>query len=258
MNGVRLSERFFRWHPDNWPGLTPDELLHFAVDVFNRVALYDAWIKVKNRNCVLLLYPFLLPVKYSPNSCSIFKARSWVFFACSSLMRRFISLLKKRKVSIKLNDWFQALHYRFNRFWLDEYCDRVQLSHLEPFDCVPRNVQNAVFSLLLNQIYYFSDFNVKVKSHLLGNLSHARYWGSIKIVVILSSFDEQMILDITFHLLTWWNKVVVTSVDFVFTLGSSGIYLTIYENFGNDANTADTYVEHSFRIYRDIPILGRR
>lgn len=32
------------------------------------------------------------PVKYSPNSCSIFSARSNVFFACSSVMRRFNSL----------------------------------------------------------------------------------------------------------------------------------------------------------------------
>lgn len=39
------------------------------------------------------------------------------------------------------------------------------------------------------------------------------------------TFDEQMILDITFHLLARRDKVIVTSIVLVFTLGSSGICL---------------------------------
>ncbi len=35
---------------------------------------------------------FALPVKYSPNSCSSFMARSYVFLACSSVNLLFISL----------------------------------------------------------------------------------------------------------------------------------------------------------------------
>lgn len=115
VNGVRLSERFFRWHPDNWPGLTPDELLHFAVDVFDRVALHHTWAEAKVSKGVLWRCSTNSPVKYSPNSCSIFKARSWVFFACSSLMRRFISLWENQKVSASRTNGFGRLTLSIQR-----------------------------------------------------------------------------------------------------------------------------------------------
>lgn len=45
-----------------------------------------------------------LPVKYSPNSCSSFMARSYVFLACSSVNLLFMSLQQKKFFQLQVTE----------------------------------------------------------------------------------------------------------------------------------------------------------
>lgn len=51
--------------------------------------------------------------------------------------------------------------------------------------------------------------------YLLRYLSDGRDRGSVQIVVVLSSFDEQVVLNVALHLLATCYEVVVTTVNFV-------------------------------------------
>lgn len=72
----------------------------------------------------------------------------------------------------------------------------------------------------LNQI----PLKQKKLSHLLSNFSNAGNGCSIEIVIVLASFNEQMILNVALHLLAGCNKVIVSAISFVFTFGSCSVY----------------------------------
>lgn len=54
-------------------------------------------------------------------------------------------------------------------------------------------------------------------AHLFGDFSNGRHGGSVKIVIVLSSFYEQMVLDIPLHLLPGRHEMVIPSIHFVFS-----------------------------------------
>lgn len=96
-----------------------------------------------------------VPVKYSPNSCSSFIARSWVLRACSSVMRLFHSLRGHKDTVRSVGDGLvtekrtkRDLHDGLDGFRFDEHGDRIQLRHLQPFDGVAADVQYTMLTLV--------------------------------------------------------------------------------------------------------------
>jgi len=56
-----------------------------------------------------------------------------------------------------------------------------------------------------------------ITNNLLGDFFHRMNAGAIEIVVKLAGLDEQMVLDVLFHLFSCRHKVVVSAVHLVFT-----------------------------------------
>lgn len=81
----------------------------------------------------------------------------------------------------------------------------------------------------------FTIQGVVSQSYLLRDLSHWLYAGSVQVAVVLAGLDEQMVLDVLFHLFPRRYKVVIAVVDFIFALRPRGIWKT---TIINDIETA--------------------
>lgn len=104
MEPIWLVQIASKWHPSLWytnrPYNPPEWHLQIET-VFNFFFNNLCWDN--------FAYGFesksFLHVKYSPNSCSILRARSYVFFAWSSVIRRFISLELKIAIIKLVKMW---------------------------------------------------------------------------------------------------------------------------------------------------------
>ena len=56
--------------------------------------------------------------------------------------------------------------------------------------------------------------------YLLGHLADRGHAGAVQVVVVLARLDEQVVLDVTLHLLPRLDEVVVAPVVLVLPLGS--------------------------------------
>jgi len=52
-------------------------------------------------------------------------------------------------------------------------------------------------------------------THLFGNLADRLYAGAVQVSVVLSGLDELMTLNVSFHLLTRHDEVIVATVNLV-------------------------------------------
>jgi hypothetical protein len=66
-----------------------------------------------------------------------------------------------------------------------------------------------------------------VRQYLLGDLSNRGDGGAVQVFVVLARFDEQVVLDVSLHLLAARYEVVVTPVHFVVTSRSSCIWQSL-------------------------------
>ena len=96
------------------------------------------------------------------------------------------------------------LHDPFDAGRFDEDGDRVELGHFEPLDGVPAHVQYTVFAFF-------------------GNFAHRLNARSVQVAMELACFDEEMILDVSFHLLARVDEIVVAAFDLVVLLGTRGV-----------------------------------
>ena len=80
------------------------------------------------------------PVKYSPKSASNLQARSYVFLACSSVMRLFISLKSHAHIYIALHTSHCILNYlKMNRKYLIYNANHTNITANE------MSVNNAIY-----------------------------------------------------------------------------------------------------------------
>lgn len=74
-------EFVFGWNPNYRSRLIADYFLHFGVNLLWRVSLNDGCFECIFINSFIQCLKIVVPVKYSPNSCSSFRALSKVFRA---------------------------------------------------------------------------------------------------------------------------------------------------------------------------------
>lgn len=106
--------------------------------------------------------------------------------------------------------------------WSNKDSDGVDGGHLETLYCIPRYIQDAVFTLRETDsrvVCVFSSISSPFRrsrcTHLVGDLFDGLYAGSIQMVVVLSGLYELVLLDLLFHELSGGHEVVVSAVHLV-------------------------------------------
>ena len=98
------------------------------------------------------------------------------------------------------------LHDPLDAFGLNEQCNRIKLCHFQTLYSVTAYVQYAMFALV-------------------GHLAHRLHTCAVQIAVELARLNEQMILNVAFHLFARVNKVVVAAVYLVLFSNSSCVFI---------------------------------
>ena len=131
------------WHPDDGTCLLGDDLLALVVYLFERVASHERGEVVAER--LLELFGFLEYI------LGLFHTHPLIHISIYSYHKARIVylLLKFARIfdMIHIITTVMCLHNPFDALGLDKQGDRVELSHLEPFDRIAAHVQYAVFAL---------------------------------------------------------------------------------------------------------------
>lgn len=130
----------------------------------------------------------------------------------------------------------KVLYSRYSEYWvriwgwisLDEIRNNSHNGSCSPMWCATdhsidneiRNKQwhskNSPWHHVFSSVRRIKTENVACKTtYFFGYFSHWIHASSIKIFIVLSSFYKQMILNVSFHLLTWFDEMVVPSISFV-------------------------------------------
>lgn len=102
--------------------------------------------------------------------------------------------------------WRPAIWRRFMAF--------PDTSSMQCFPCMIQIIKMAPFPSLHHHIY----------THLFRHFFHRLYAGSIQMVVVLSSLDEFVLLDLSFHDLSGGDKVVISAVHLIVSPGSCCVW----------------------------------
>lgn len=102
--------------------------------------------------------------------------------------------------------WRPAIWRRFMAF--------PDTSSMQCFPCMIEIIKMAPFPSLRHHNY----------THLFSHFFHWLYAGSIQMVVVLSSLDEFVLLDLSFHNLSGGDKVVISAVHLIVSPGSCCVW----------------------------------